>query len=105
MSYHIDDDFLKEVGFVLANDTERKKKIDELNNTLESMVGGVIADRLTDEQIDEFEGLLESSATEQEKLDWLKKNYPSYEDVVDEEYNKLKKQLKSDIIKLSKEAN
>lgn len=103
MGVFIDDDFLNEVGFVFKNDAERKQKSEELSTELESMVGGVIIDGLTDDQIDEFETLLEASATEEEKLSWLKKNYPSYEDVVNEQFNVLKKQLKSDIIKANKD--
>lgn len=66
---------------------------DKLESILELRVGYALADKLSDKQIAEFELIL-SSTDDDERINWLEKNYPAYKKVVKYQKNKLAKEIR-----------
>jgi len=58
---------------------------------LEQRIGDAITEKLTDEQLDEFEDVFIEAQKKQAA--WLKKHYPDYEKVVEREAKKIHKEL------------
>lgn len=89
MSDTISADWLKEIGVVAAA-AELESLATHAEGALELLVGYQITRQLTGSQIDEFQSLLSSGATEDERLAWLEAVYPAYQDIVAEETLKLR---------------
>jgi succinate dehydrogenase flavin-adding protein (antitoxin of CptAB toxin-antitoxin module) len=53
-----------------------------------------LAEKMTDSQLDEFEKYIDSN-DEAGALKWLETNFPNYKDVVAEELEKLKSEIKT----------
>jgi hypothetical protein len=84
---------LDELGLKALSKTDKDSLLAHLYDKLELNVGTVIAAQLNDEQLDEFEKLID--ANEQNKaLDWLQQNYPDYKKVVEAELEKLKEEVR-----------
>jgi hypothetical protein len=62
--------------------------------TLEMRVGMKLAEQMTNEQLDEFEGFIDRN-DEPGALKWLETNFPHYKDVVAQELEKLKGEVKA----------
>ena len=56
-------------------------------------VGIKLASKMSDAQLDEFESYINKN-DQKGALTWLETNFPNYKDVVAEELNKLKKEIK-----------
>lgn len=70
---------------------------DKLESILELRVGYALADKLSDKQIAEFELILSSTDdddVDDERINWLEKNYPAYKKVVKYQKNKLVKEIR-----------
>jgi hypothetical protein len=89
----LDDNFLADLGLSGLPADEKKKMLAHIYETLELRVGMRLAEKMTDEQLDEFEKLAEAN-DEAASLKWLETNAPNYKDVVMEELNKLKDEVK-----------
>lgn len=101
----LDNNFLKELGLGKLPEEEKKKMLAHIYETLELRVGMKLAEKMTDEQLDEFEKLAQSN-DEEASLKWLEANAPNYKDVVVGELEKLKSEVKSSaqqILSVSKE--
>jgi hypothetical protein len=61
--------------------------------TLELRVGMRLADQMSDSQLDEFEGFIDRN-DESGALKWLESNFPHYKDVVGEELDKIKSEIR-----------
>jgi len=61
--------------------------------TLELRVGMRLADQMTDAQLDEFEAFIDKN-DEEGALKWLETNFPDYKQVVADELEKLKGEIK-----------
>jgi len=61
--------------------------------TLELRVGMKLAEQMTDTQLDEFEGFIDRN-DEAGALKWLETNFPDYKQVVADELDKLKAEIK-----------
>lgn len=90
----IDYELLEELGLGELSQDAKDSLLRHLVDRLELNVGTVIASQLTDEQIDEFEKLVDNP-DQNVALKWLQANYPGYKDVVKSELDKLKQELKS----------
>lgn len=90
----IDNQLLDDLGLGSLSDDEKKALLAHLYEQLEINVGKVLASKMTDEQLDEFEAFVDSN-DEEGALKWLESNFPNYKDVVAEELEKLKEELKS----------
>jgi hypothetical protein len=89
--------WLRKQGLNLPPRTLRQLS-DTLEAVLEMRVGYVLAARLTDSQIEEFETILsrtDENDTNSERINWLEKNYPRYNKVVRYQKVKLSRQIRN----------
>jgi len=89
----IDDTLLTELGLGNLSPEAKASLLQHLMEELEINVGTVIAAELNDDQILEFEKLIDDGDQSQ-ALAWLQQNYPGYKQVVQNELEKLKNELK-----------
>lgn len=102
MAFTLDYKTLDELGLGALPPEEKKSMLAHILETLEMRVGTRLASQMTDAQLDEFERLMpvenESQEVvkqkEQAALKWLETNFPSYKQVVAEELDKLKAEIK-----------
>lgn len=97
---------LDEVGLGDVADDDKKQLFETFVETLELNVGTVLSANMSDEQLNDFMKLV--NANEQDKArKWLETNAPNYKEVVAEELEKLKVDMKnnSEVIISSLESN
>ncbi len=92
--FKLDNNFLKELGLDALPAEEKNKMLAHIYETLEMRVGVRLASGMTDAQLDEFESYINKN-DEAGALKWLETNFPNYKDVVAEELNKLKTEIKA----------
>ena len=92
--FQLDDNLLRELGLGDLPAAEKNKMLAHIYETLELNVGMRLADQMSDSQLDEFEGFIDRN-DEAGALKWLESNFPHYKDVVAEELNKLKNDIKA----------
>ncbi len=90
----VDDQLIHDVGLDDLPDEDRELVKRTFYGTLESRTGMVIARRLNEDQLDEFEAIMDERDDEG-ALRWLEANVPDYRDVVREEFEKLKLEVRS----------
>jgi len=91
--FKLDDNLLKELGLGALSADEKNKMLAHIYETLEMRVGMKLAERMTNEQLDEFEGFIDKN-DEAGALKWLETNFPDYKQVVAEQLEKLKAEVK-----------
>lgn len=91
--FQIDDNFLNELGLGALPQEEKDRMKAHIYETLEMQVGMRLASGMSEEQLDEFEGLMNAN-DEAGALKWLETNFPNYKQVVAEELEKLKNEIK-----------
>jgi hypothetical protein len=89
----LDDDLLKELGLDSLPAEEKKKFLAHIYETLEMRVGMKLAEQMSDAQLTEFEQFIDRN-DEGGALKWLETNFPNYKDVVAEEFEKLKTEVR-----------
>ncbi len=94
MAIKIDYTLLDEVGLSDLSKEDKDDLLKHFRQQLEQNVGEIIASQLSEDQLAEFEKLIDGQKT-QEALTWLKNNYPNYRDVVIKEVKRLKDELKA----------
>ena len=92
--FQLDNKFLEELGLGALPDAEKDKMKAHIYETLEMRVGMRLASGMSDAQLDEFEGLM-NNQDEEGALKWLETNFPNYKQVVAEELEKLKTEVKT----------
>src|SRR5438067_952327 len=92
--FQLDDNLLRELGLGDLPAAEKNKMLAHIYETLELRVGMRLADQMTDAQLDEFEGFIDRN-DEAGALKWLETNFPHYKDVVAEELDELKNEIKA----------
>ena len=90
----LDDDLLRELGLDALPPEEKKKMLAHIYETLEMRVGMRLAEQMSDAQLQEFERFIEAN-DEAGALQWLETNFPNYKDVVAQEFEKLKNEVKA----------
>mgnify|MGYP001115699251 CR=1 FL=1 len=95
----IDDTLLEEIGLIALPKQERDQLLRQIYETLEMRVGMRLAERMTDQQLDEFERFIDTN-DEAGALKWLESNFPDYKQVVADELEKLKSEIKQDSSKI-----
>ncbi|HIA91493.1 TPA: hypothetical protein EYO12_00055 [Candidatus Saccharibacteria bacterium] len=88
----IDDSLLQTAGLADLPDEEKKKLLAQFREMLEMRVGVRLAQNMTDDQLDEFEGFIDTN-DQPGALKWLETNFPNYKQVVAEEFEGLKKEI------------
>lgn len=91
--FQLDDNLLKELGLGDLPPTEKNKMLAHIYETLELRVGMRLAEQMSDQQLDEFEGFIDRN-DEAGALKWLETNFPDYKKVVADELEKLKGEIK-----------
>lgn len=92
--FQLDDNLLRELGLGELPTDEKNKMLAHIYETLELRVGMKLAEKMTDAQLDEFEGFIDRN-DEDGALQWLESNFPNYKDTVAEELDKLKEEIRS----------
>jgi len=95
----INDNLLKEVGLGDLPQEERAALLNHIYETLELRVGMRLAEQMNESQFDEFEHFFQSK-DDKGAYNWLQTNFPNYKDVVQEEFDKLKKEVAVDSAKI-----
>jgi hypothetical protein len=90
--FKLDNDFLVSLGLGGLPVDEKNKLLQAIYERLEMNVGMRLAEKMTDAQLDEFEGFIDRN-DEAGALRWLETNFPNYKDVVAEELEKLKTEV------------
>jgi hypothetical protein len=91
--FQLDDNLLQELGLGSLPAAEKNKMLGHIYETLELRVGMRLAEQMSDAQLDEFEGFIDRN-DEAGALHWLETNFPDYKQVVAEELEKLKGEIK-----------
>ena len=91
--FQLDDNLLRELGLGELPAAEKNKMLAHIYETLELRVGMKLAEQMSDAQLDEFEGFIDRN-DEPGALKWLETNFPNYKQVVGEELEKLKAEIK-----------
>ncbi len=91
--FKLDDNFLQELGLGTLPVAEKNKMLGHIYETLEMRVGMKLAEQMTNEQLDEFESFIDKN-DEAGALKWLETNFPNYKQVVADELEKLKAEVK-----------
>lgn len=92
--FKLNDELLEELGLGSLPTMEKDKMLKHIYDTLELRVGMKLAEGMSDTQLDEFEGFIDKN-DESGALKWLESNFPNYKDVVAQELEKLKAEVKS----------
>ena len=92
--FKLDDNLLKELGLGELPAADKNKMLGHIYETLEMRVGMTLAQQMSDEQLTEFESYIDGN-DEAGALKWLESNFPNYKQVVSDELEKLKIEIKS----------
>ena len=95
----IDENMLVELGLGSLGAQDKDDLLKQIYQTLEIRVGMKLAERMTDAQLKEFEQFI-NNKDDAGALNWLETNFPDYKQVVSNELNSLKEELKRDADKI-----
>lgn len=93
MALKLDNNLLVEIGLGALPQEEKSKMLAHIYETLEMRVGVRLAEQMTDQQLDEFESFINAN-DEAGALRWLETTFPSYKQVVADEFEKLKAEIR-----------
>ena len=91
--FRLDDELLKEIGLIDLPQEEKTKMFNQIYETLEMRVGTRLANQMSEEQLTEFESYIDKN-DEAGALKWLETNFPNYKQVVADELEKLKAEIR-----------
>lgn len=89
----IDNNLLVELGLGSLPEAEKNSLLKHIYETLEMRVGMRLADQMTNQQLDEFEQYFEAK-DDAGAFKWLETNFPNYKDIVQQEFDKLKEEVR-----------
>ncbi len=92
--FKLDENLLQELGLGALPASEKNQMLRHIYETLEMRVGMKLAEQMSNEQLDEFEGFIDRN-DEAGALKWLETNFPNYKQVVAEEFANLKNEVKT----------
>lgn len=92
--FKLDNALLEELGLGTLPAEEKNRMLSHIYETLEMRVGMKLAEQMTNEQLDEFEGFIDNN-DEAGALKWLETNFPNYKQVVADELEKLKTEIRA----------
>lgn len=100
----IDDNLLTELGLSVLPIDERNRLLAHIYETLELRVGMNLAKQMTKDQLAEFEQFVNAN-DEAGAQKWLEANFPGYKDVVYQELENLKAEIKRDAPQIIEASN
>ncbi|NCQ54170.1 hypothetical protein COV88_01665 [Candidatus Saccharibacteria bacterium CG11_big_fil_rev_8_21_14_0_20_41_19] len=74
--FQLDDKFLEEIGLNSLPEEQKKPFLQHIYDELELRVGTKLSDGMTDEQLEEFESIIDRN--DDVIVAWLEKNVPDY---------------------------
>lgn len=92
--FSLDDNFLASVGLGALPADQKLEMRQMIYSRLELNVGMKLAEQMSDAQLDEFEGFIDRK-DDAGALKWLESNFPHYKQVVADELEKLKNEIKA----------
>lgn len=100
--FKLDDNLLQELGLGALPPSEKNRMLNFIYEKLEERVGMNLASQMSDEQLSEFEQLMPVEGDtpeiiqqkERAALQWLETNFPNYKQVVANELEKLKLEIR-----------
>ena len=90
--FQFDDNFLQQLGLGSMPQEQKQAFLQHLYEELELRVGTRLSEGMSDEQLGEFEKLIDAQ-DDAGALRWLEAHRPNYKDVVSEELEKLKQEV------------
>lgn len=99
--FQLDDNFLKDLGLEQLPEEQKRAFLQHIYEELELRVGTKLSDGLSDQQLDEFEGIIDRK--EDAVAQWLTANAPNYQ--ADEVFTRLQQStgLAADDLRLKAE--
>lgn len=97
--FKLDDNLLRELGLGSLPNVEKNRMLSHIYETLEMRVGMKLAQQMSNEQLNEFEKLIDQN-NEAGALKWLETNFPDYKQVVARELDSLKAEIKMEAPKI-----
>ena len=97
--FKLDNNLLEELGLGSLPADQKNSMLQHIYETLEMRVGMKLADQMTNDQLDEFEGFIDRN-DEAGALKWLETNFPNYKQVVADELEALKGEIKNNSAKI-----
>lgn len=94
MALKLDNSLLEELGLGALPEGEKQLLLRQIYEKLEMNVGMRLADQMSNEQLDAFEKFVDAN-DDKGAFQWLETNFPNYKDVVNEEFEKLKVEIRS----------
>lgn len=79
--FDLDEKFLQDVGIANLPDDQKQQFVQQILEELEFRVGNQLAEGLSDEQMQEFDGILRQD--EEKVRRWLEANVPNYRELDD----------------------
>lgn len=89
-----DDDLLQSLGLTSLPDDQKQAFLQHIYEELELRVGTRLSEGMSDDQLAEFEKLIDAN-DEAGALQWLETHRPDYKEVVADELDKLKEEIKT----------
>src|SRR3954469_76598 len=90
------DDLLNRMGLADLPEEEKQETLENILVTLDTRVANRVAEELSEEQINQFSQMADvEDPGEQAIADWLKNNVPNYEQVLNEEAEKMRNEAQS----------
>ncbi|MCE7936524.1 hypothetical protein DYH10_01935 [Candidatus Saccharibacteria bacterium CPR2] len=96
----IDENLLDELGLVSLPKEDKRELLGQLYETLQLRVGMKLAEQMSDTQLEEFDNITKNQRDEKVALQWLETNLPNYKQVVYQELERLKEEIKKDADKI-----
>jgi hypothetical protein len=93
MALKLDNNLIDELGLGALPEQEKQLLLRQIYEKLEMNVGVRLADQMSNEQLDEFEKFVDAN-DDKGAFQWLESNFPNYKDVVNEEFEKLKAEIR-----------
>ena len=91
--FKLDNNLLTELGLGDLPAEDKNKMLSHIYETLELRVGMKLAEAMSEAQLTEFESFIDKQ-DEAGALKWLESNFPNYKQVVAQELDKLKAEVK-----------
>ncbi len=93
MAIKLDQNLINELGLGNLPDSEKSLLLNHIYETLEMRVGMRLAELMSNEQLDEFEKYFQAK-DDNGAFNWLETNFPSYKEIVQDEFDKLKEEVR-----------
>lgn len=100
----INNSLLDEVGLGNLGEDDKKNLLTKLYETLELKVGQKLASQMSDKQLDEFDRYFQAK-DEKGAFMWLESNFPNYKEIVQEQFDVLKDELKTSSARILESLN